>query len=748
MDFGGDGHMSYARGVANLVLDNPDADGRIEKLGVGRDWPAYEVREHARLAGDEEEFPVWDYSGGVEYIPELRAMGPAGDWSLTDHEIVEAGSAYSATKYWYVGSGSWQESSSAGQYGGAKWLQMYDGSAGATGTITALNEQQVSAVLFLAWVFPRHPDEAGSSGWYAEIDWGNVAYRFVLPRRARSTGQYSAQNADSKEPQLRLFGKLGTTWNLLSEHRIDTPEPENGVYLDGLRLERYGSGNLIVTYNGSDKRWLIHGTWTGEDDDGNEKRVTFAWPRPVATADVTIGVVGQPAAFNVAPLEYPESISITPLRFWAVASGISTTPHYYMVRSEPGDTDVSGAVNRPTLWDTTWTRPQLTFTTENTAERALAFTVQEYRHPDLTDGNSSPTSSQGNDNLKLMGAAGTIREHGRRSTCTCQVEAEPGSSLEDVNENQKLRLEVSTDDGSSYDTQFIGYTRTPDLRKEAGQLGWTALTIEADDPIEARLSRKYMVGHCSYEGWDIGEAFRYILRRAGVHHAQIRVNTDVAGNLPLAEAKGERLFQFRPDTPVVEALDLLAEVRDLEWGWRHAFCVTGHWGYYYLRPRRAFDADKDEIEFTIDEDTATSEDVILRVEHRRDMDEYVNAMTVLAGRGVERTARTLIDWASITDSSDDRYIGDDRWAVEDYPDADDAQQVAERLWHRRREARRMLYVELNDHPELMPGEYVKVQVADIDVPTDSVFRIREKRWRIEGDAYWQQLECSIVREGS
>ena len=30
----------HIKTVCNLILDNPHADGRIEKWGIGHDWPA------------------------------------------------------------------------------------------------------------------------------------------------------------------------------------------------------------------------------------------------------------------------------------------------------------------------------------------------------------------------------------------------------------------------------------------------------------------------------------------------------------------------------------------------------------------------------------------------------------------------------------------------------------------------------------------------------------------------------------
>ena len=91
--------MALVRGVAAVTVDNPDADGRIEKQGFGYTW---------RFHGKDEQIydrrtalePTWDYysewtdsEGNVwkeaEYVPVLRAAAPRGyfdhqDLSLDD----------------------------------------------------------------------------------------------------------------------------------------------------------------------------------------------------------------------------------------------------------------------------------------------------------------------------------------------------------------------------------------------------------------------------------------------------------------------------------------------------------------------------------------------------------------------------------------------------------------------------------------------------------------------------------------
>jgi len=138
----------------------------------------------------------------------------------------------------------------------------------------------------------------------------------------------------------------------------------------------------------------------------------------------------------------------------------------------------------------------------------------------------------------------------------------------------------------------------------------------------------------------------------------------------------------------------------------------------------------------------------VRLESAQDYDDFCNMLFVLVGSGESAAAHLMTDFPSINDSSAANYIGEDRWAIHIEPDADDALVLAKRLWAKRDQLAQTIYWTTHYHPELMPGDEVRVQCARVNVPDGTIFRIAGKSWSDGRDHRFEQtFEGVIVEEG-
>ncbi len=721
-----------ARAASKLTIDNPDADGKISEWGIGVDWVAGERRLQtlawtADLSGQY----GWLYGDDVEYIPKLNAIGPVGVAALAPMVLSQ----------WTVNKGLWRESPSAGQLR-TRWLQFYDGRPerlhDAFGSITSKGIYSQN-LIFWIWRMPQPEDDTDPC--LVDITWegdGVVPrYRLRIPGAQSTGGTLSAETQTNWYPTLSGITQSASAWTTIDQHLgggMTGYTTGQEALLQVVRVE-YVDGWMLIRFNGQEDVWAYRGAW--QDSDGHE--VLFG----PSAGPITLEVCGHPCFINVQQLAYADEAQIASSAWFFTPKHTNATPSYRVIKYEPNETaDVSVAAQ--SLADHA-TRPLVTFTSD-TINRPLLYRVQEYRAATVGAANSSAITTADNANLQLLAISGRCDEDWRGATIEATVEAAQGELLTDIAFNSKIKAQVTLDGGDNWYTQFTGYTLAPhDLRDDP--TARQVRTISAADGIQARLQHKQMMWHSSYGGWPVDDAFEHILNRAGIPAALISVDSDVTladmgalYYLPEGEPRGAEVLSFRPDETVVSALDKLAVIRDLEWGVSVA-------GVYFLRRRPTHVAGH--YDWTLDEDTVTDTDTIFRLEHTQDFDEFCNMLYVLVGQGEGARSHTITDLASVFDATAANYIGEDRWRVHIEPDADDAVTLAKRLWSKRTELSRVVYWSTYYHPELMPGDEVRVQVDRCNIPADSIFRITSKDWSIGSDGQFSQsLEGVLVEEGT
>lgn len=722
--------MAYTRVVCNLTLDNAHADGRITEQGIGRDWEAREPRGESLTGFTPDVASQWGwlYEGRFEYIDRLGCLAPLGGCTPADMALAN----------WTVTQGVWRESETSGvlRY---KHLHYYDGRGGRVaggdwGIVTSNGNYTPNLQLWL-WRFPSASGEADLPFVGLRLTGaGGAHYLLGLPAQGAQDTYYGDLTGGSGA-QLGTPYVLGrpageTTWTRL-DALAEGPAPQsarlgNEPTLQMVRLE-WIADTLLVRLGDYSNVWALSGEW--ESAGGRKQNLALE------EGPVQVIAAGHPIMFLLAQLVYPTAADVYPRPWFLVPGGFNQTPAYRLLTSLGTNTSLSATAhpvgpNR--------TKPKVSFASTDGKFRGALYCVQEYRTATIGDATSSPVSSATTATFRLMEASGTVNDNWRGSSVTARVEADPGQALADVKANSKAVVTVSTDDGVSTETLFTGYVVPPD-REVPGGIGQVVGTLRAEDIVEARLQRKCLAWHSSYENWPVDEAFEHILNRAGVPAALISVEAGITGNLPTGSAKGARKLRFAPDIRVPQALDTIAEVRGLEWG-------VGADGVVFLRELVEYGGTPD---FTLAAPVGDVADMLHVLHAERSAADFRNWLMVMVGEGQDAAVKVLQDETSFSDAAAETFIGDLWQQVEMLPDGDDVEGAAERLWEAMSRFRWLVSWEMHDHPELMPDMFVAVDVSGSQIPAGSVYRIISKSWRAQASGeYWQRLQAVLVQEAT
>lgn len=715
--------MSYVRLAANLIIDNADADGRITVMGVGRDWEATEPRDETiKFTPDIGSAYAWEYNGLFEYIDRLNGIAPLGTYTPGDMSL--AG--------WTQTSGSWGLSSAANATG-YRFLQYYD-DTGAIGRLTSTGNYSPNLAMWI-WRFPGTGTIPallglhflGSAGapeyaiyWPAQTEWG--AYEATLT--GQSGGQYTSPLLLGRPQSESVFSVIdrqqsGGTLRLGDFGAEPVYQVLKVEYLDGYLLVRSGDQEAV---------WEYGGEWTS----AGGKTVDFA----LGTGPIEFRVIGQPAMINVQQLTYPASAIIKPRLGLGAPAEYEQTPSYRILAGLATGTAITAASE--TMTPAEFTRPAVTFTTSDTSNRAILYCVQEYRAATIGAADSNPVNTQDFDALRLVGISGHLDDRWRGATVEGTIRAAPGVTLATNKPNTKVAARLSGDAGASWTTMFTGYSVPPGKAKSEGVQAVVA-EIQCVDIIGARLQHKQMGEHCSYEAWVEKDAWEYILTRAGVPAALQNIDATFTGLLPTSKQKGARKLRFTADTGVISALDTLAEVRGRRWG-------VGYDGVVFVgEPLTHTAADYD---FTVDEDTATLEDVVNTFSSEQALADFANLLRVMVAEGADAAAKQYINYASITDATAADFIGDIWEKYSYYPDGDDVSIIGDKLWAEVAQFQQAIRFEMTDHPEYLPDMYVQVDFSNVDIVTNSIFRVTDKSWSENDGRYRQTLEAVLVEAGT
>ena len=729
----------HIKTVCNLMLDNPHADGRIEKWGIGRDWPAAShelLHPHCppALGGPSS----WISDGRVEYIAPLQAIAPIGYHSRVSMSLDD----------WDIRSGQWRETSEAGSFRGA-FLQFADGrprryAVGAHGWLRSKGDWPLNLML-LTRRYTASQDETEPPVFMIGFAGDGVCPQYALVLPGLAMGGVCWQQLAGRDNALlacpSLLGRPAgeTVWSPITDFLYGgAPQAVSGVaetyHVDAVRIE-CTDGALLINFSSTSRTWSYRGKWLSR----GRTQVDFQ----MAPGPVEVLVMGHTAAFSLLPLVYPDEAVLDAADWFGPPGVFTQTPSYRWIGSRPPGTSLSVSAH-PASHDG-MAKPRVRFSSSGVA-RPVLYTIQEYRPAQIGSGESAPVHSQGNDAFRVREASGTLTDRRRGATMRASIEAKTGSELVELKPNGKVSAAVGLEDEAGIaimHRQFTGYLAPAeyDIRSP----GRVRAEIEAADGIDTRLVHKRMLLKPSFAGWPVDEAFHYILNCSGIPDALMSTQADLAArlgvyyHLPLSATSAEPVLKFTPDIGVIEALDTICRVRALEWG-------VNEDGVYFLRQPVVYEPGAEV--WTLDADATADDDFVYSLQAAGSLDEFVNIVFVLTGSTWSARASWLWDSASVLDPTDSAYIGDDWWHVEVLPDADHPELIARHLWDRRQTLRRMLFFSNATRPDLMPGAFIKVQVEGIGVPAGSIFRIVKKDWRCsaDGNDFEQVFEAVMILE--
>ena len=754
--------MSYTRVAANIIIDNAHCDGMVTQLGVGRDWEALEPRDDAPgYTPDIDGQYSWWYQDVFEYVDILRAIGPIRTFTRANM----AASAWALQGKWRLGSSAGQS-----QY---RMLEFYDGrpglySLGQWGKATSVSSSLGPNLHFWVWRCGQAQGETDPIMFAIHLrPASGVEYALCFPGQG-AAGQYHTDttgisDAQTAEPSLWGLVPGEDKWTVI-DRRKQGAAPTVGAIGEAPKLEiirlEYDDGMLLVRTGEHDKGWAFGGKW--QSYGGTEQ--TFA----LTAGIVEVRVIGHTAKFAMASLTAPTGKVLLPHKYLQMESAYNPTPVYHNIAHVPAGTTLTTVADaRPGAPN--HIRPAVTFGTSGGA-RPLLYCVQEYRTARIDSADSVPLDTYQADSFTLMECSGQVGESWRGSSITATLQnrltTPVGTDLNFAKPNSKVRVNVQTTGVPI--TLFTGYAAAPEQAMLPGsRVGYTSnakteAKLAAHDIIEARLSKKQMLFHCSYEGWTEGAAFAHILNRAGVPgpadvtadptgcpNALVYVDPACTNILPSASRRGTRRFKFSPDCEVIAALDTIAKAYGRRWGVNAAGVVflvpayahsSGHylWHWHDDEPHWRWEWVSGSYNFTLDYDSIVSEDLVDAFQSTMTISDFRNFLLVMVGEGNDAAAKIITDQASMMTDTAVNFVGDIWSKFVAFPDGSDLDTIAVALWDEI--ATWQHYVEwgMKDCPWIMPDHEVRMQVPTNLVANNAVFRVLSKSWACQRDGRFSQ----------
>lgn len=659
----------YLVPAAELVVDNPHADGMLSKHGFAYDWRFESVKDD-RPSQAEDFRPTW-IGDGCEIIPVLRALGLRGYAVKADMDLSE----------WSVEAGDyWKAVRPAGKPRVA-YLFWYDARPDRHGIVMSMAEFEPRVAV---WMWRFSPPDGQTEPVFVEVtlhgDGLGPAYTVQVPLHDQTYKYPRLWRHDVGDAEPHIVDEL---------QRYDAARlaMAGGAVEQHLWVEET-DGVLVISLSGAAEPWV----YQPEDGQGPSR------------GHISVTFRGHCAMFNLQPIQYPSQGTATPTHFLYVPDWINRTPQYLAVTGGVGTVSVA----EDTQSDATSSRPVVTLTRTEACKRPVVYVVHQYHEAAIDAGEAFPSSTVGDENLlALRWRRRLYRGWEFRATLR---DFDGGYEWKG---NEKVTVKVGW---QSADVQvMVGYLREPARLREADEyLGRAVVEVQGADYVTARLSRrKYMTWHGSPVGWNFASWFRYVLNRAGVADALVAVEDDGY----IIQAMPDRWrgrYEFGHDVQVVDALDEVVRSRGWVWG-------VNEQGEIWAGPEPEYSGVPD---FVLD-DAATAEDErIRRVEAQRASEQFRNYVAVFAGRD-KAEAAIWRDEDSHRDPSSPSFIGDDWWLVEVAPDERDPAVAAWQMFQQAYRQRHEIVWETIGRPQLAPGMFVRVDVDGLGVPAGTVFQITE-----------------------
>jgi hypothetical protein len=682
--------------VARLQILDKRADDYIATHGFGVDYPFSVPKDVAPYAGEGQESssgqPQWLYEG-IEILPALQAAILARQLNPPDMLLANWNKAHST--YWKeVLPPGWPQ---------VRYLKYYDARAGQYGEARSkynLGENPHFQLMLIRSAPP--PGETVTPLVSITLNCqGPVQYRLNLPY----------QDASHSYPVLEKSVNGGANWAEVDRFQNASSLRSGGE--NGASWVQWStfSPYIIIRFSGASNEWVYQ-----------EENLD------ISSGPVSVYAQGGAMAFNLSEMNFS-------------TMGFARQPEYvafpdFVNTDEMGNHAIDEVPDGCGVLVATETDPD-----DETRKRLrlgmlgpgyttpIVYLVQEYSNPILGGADDSVIFDNADEGWsgRLFKASVDVADSWRGSTANFSVRNDDGALQ--LTGNEKVIFDVAVDGGGgpSWVTQFVGYVTEVKTSVDSEGLH-TLLDITAKD-ITFRLERKACYGMPSFGGWTVADAFRYLCRRWGVPEGDILVDEEAEKDF-LAFLKGGRSLAFPPDTPAIRALDEIAKSSGREWG---IYQGGGDSGNIFLR-RKESDSYTGGVDFVLDEETASEADVISAgITATQEMSDFRNHILYIGrdrqGNPVQAIYRNQ---DSVDNPGDPTFVGADLWYV---GNASESEQPDLLCWLKAIELSRFKQViewETSLKPDLLPGQFVQVNVSNLGAASGTVFKILKKTVTLDG----------------
>lgn len=684
--------MAFKIPVAKMTIDDPRALGNLSKPGWAGDF----------LFSPPGNQSPWCYSD-TEYIPEMHAAAPIGIARRTDMSFGD----------WQVLTGQWDDKAQPATFPRVTYLHAYDGSVGA-----------VSSVVSKADFYPRwcgwfyvHVPPAGTLSTQAcdfsilmRGDFDGPAWRIVIPTR----------NLANKYPRLTKGGVYQQPMTEQTRCDVDTTESSEAGWREIIVWCEATLNTWIMGFriNGAYTRWVY--TPPGQDVAGTTELC--------GQGPIEVQSQGQQLMFALAPIQYPTMSEVFKRTYFSITAALGdvtdadTPPTPSAVVVKPTGTDCWVDVEND---GSNGIIPRVSFVNDKN-HRAVCGLVSVYMDGkfDATDhGLETPWTSVGKTWQKGDAVEYTRRSSWRGNSLEFKL-YDPTGALT-WKGNDVIQLEAAyqtTGDPPVLSTFFTGYITSPE-RDRTSPVNMP-VRITASDFFGARMPHKKMIFMPSFGGMLFGDAIAIIGNRLGFKTANISVDASYATTyLPGSQVLGEPTLAWGPEASPEEALDILCRSVG-------AYCGITTGGVLFANPLLTYSAPAD---YTLDSDATDSGDFVRHIRYQRGNEEFANNCYVITGTHGYQTIAWARDSASEDDDTADDFIGDNwqRVDVLERTFANATTLATASLVVSSKFAEVIEWEPVEAQVALQPGKFVKCQIENMQVETDSIWYITEERTTID-----------------
>lgn len=726
--------MAHVGARAQVTVDNPHAAGRISAFSFQRDWTyaPSSRREDDAYGGATGQSAI---HSGTEYLDAMHCLKPK--------PILYPGDM---TGLWDIVQGNWRLTSPSVMSPRAVWMDYYESGPQHWGQIQSKGEASCS--VGLAIIRDALPQDTEEYPRYVGITFmGSTeqdsfrSFNFIFPYGMKS------------EPHPYVLDKLASengegnrvqTWELSDGHGIKLDKDTKVEFLtfemlDGCMVVRHSDVDkafIYQPYERSDWRFDHYGAFSR----GKIKVTVYGHAAMVYCSalnyPITSNAVGQPPQM-LSDLYYDDETEIKHhAHGWSPDSSwiIVTTENAVLIGGlgfEPRTAFVHWGVDLPQECPVNYVTTLDIMSTHAAAVSA----------PDVLEGQKIVRSLEYSINLK-----------GRGQTCTVVVDDPTGAKALAWKGQNLVTVKCGFDDVTPRQ-KFMGYLgEKGEITRQGGDtVGRTSYKLDLQDPVDARLTAKFMLDRSAAGYENLAIWVRRLLYDAGEPAAYL---TDIlaltTGTLkdviiPGSHGAKDLAHDFESTVSVPDALDKVTGSLGYSWGWNSE---TGQW---FLRPtaypRPAYPFFPD---WTLDIEAAVyGGQYALNIKHIRSQHEFRNFLYLIAKTaGGAEACNLWMDRNSLDVAAASNFVGTDLWEVLKETDLASALARGAARWA---ELQQLPSVISWDMAQAMvglgPGQIVEAAVDKMGIADSALYRIVEEKGSQSGEPslnYQQSFVAEFV----